>query len=141
MAMKTKRRTGPSLATGVTRRRALVLLRPVKSAGCTFLCTWTPIASDIAEPPPAPGLDEVYRKENNEGGNEHGDRYRSRTGIVIFLDLDHNQQRHDLGYVRQIAGDEYDRAIFADAAREREGETGQERWREHRQDDATQGCD
>ena len=57
-------------------------------------------------------------------------------GIVEFLQPDDDQQRRDLGHVGQVAGDEDDRAVFADGAREGQREAGEDRRREARQDHA-----
>ena len=57
-------------------------------------------------------------------------------GIVEFLELDDDQQRRDLGDIGQVAGDEDDRAVFADGAREGQRKAGEDRRRQARQDDA-----
>ena len=54
-------------------------------------------------------------------------------GVVVFLEPDDDQQRRDLGHVGQVAGDEDDRAVFADAAREGQREAGEDRRRQPRQ--------
>ena len=51
-------------------------------------------------------------------------------GIIVFLQPDDDQKRRDLRHVGQIAGDEDDRAVFADAAREGEREAGDDRRRQ-----------
>ena len=57
--------------------------------------------------------------------DQHDRGDRRGAGIVELLELDDDQQRRDLGDVRQVAGDEDDRAVFADGAREGEREAGE----------------
>ncbi len=59
-----------------------------------------------------------------------------RARVVVFLELDDDQQRRDLGDVGDVAGDEDHRAVFADAAREGEREAGEQGRDERRQHDA-----
>ena len=72
----------------------------------------------------------------SEGDGQHDRGDRGGAGIVEFLQPDDDQQRRDLRHVGQVAGDEDDRAVFADAAREGQREAGQEGRREGRQQDA-----
>ena len=57
-------------------------------------------------------------------------------GVVVLLELRDDQQRRDLGPHRHVAGDEDDRPVFADGARERQREAGQPRRVQIRQDHA-----
>src|SRR6188768_3302518 len=75
----------------------------------------------IAIPPPAPGLDQVDDEEQREGDHQHDRGDDGGANIVEFLQADVDQQRRDLGDKGNIAGDEDDRAIFADGAGEGEG--------------------
>src|SRR5690606_31181039 len=59
--------------------------------------------------------------------------------IVVLLELDDDEERRDLRSHRQIPGNEDHRSVLADGARERERETGGERGRDRRQDDAPEG--
>ena len=52
-------------------------------------------------------------------------RDRGRAGVVVLLELGDDEQRRDLGLHRHVAGDEDDRAVLAERAREREREAGQ----------------
>src|SRR5688572_20663742 len=51
--------------------------------------------------------DERCRQQQGGDGN--------RAVVVVFLQPDRDQQRRDLGLVRQVAGDEDHRAVFAQA--------------------------
>src|SRR6185312_14319280 len=72
----------------------------------------------IAVPPARPGLDQVDGKEQQEGDQQHDGGDGGRARIVVFLEADEDQQRGDFRDERDIAGDEDDRAIFADSAGE-----------------------
>ena len=67
--------------------------------------------------------------------SQHDRRDRGGAGIVEFLQPDDDQQRRDLGDVGQVAGDEDDRAVFADGAREGQREAGEDGRRQ-----AAAGC-
>ena len=54
-----------------------------------------------------------------------GDRRGRR--VVELLEPDDDQQRRDLRHVGHVAGDEDDRAVFADGAREGQREAGEDR--------------
>ena len=54
--------------------------------------------------------------------------------VVILLQFGDDQQRRDFGFHRHVAGDENDRAVFADRTRESEGEAGEQRGPQRRQD-------
>ena len=60
--------------------------------------------------------------------------------IVEFLQPDDDQQRRDLRHHRQVAGDEDHRAVFADAAGERERKAGEQRRQDRRQHDLERPC-
>ena len=58
-------------------------------------------------PPPRPALQQVDRQQQHERGHQHQRGDRCGAGIVELLELDDDQQRHDLGHARHVAGDEY----------------------------------
>ena len=60
-------------------------------------------------------------------------------GIVELGQADDDQERRDLRDEGDVAGDEDDRAVFADGAGERQREAGQERRQQRREDDAEEG--
>ena len=60
-------------------------------------------------------------------------------GVVELGQPDDDQERRDLRDEGDVAGDEDDRAVFADGAGERQREAGQERRQERREDDAEEG--
>ena len=88
--------------------------------------------------PAAPGLQQVDRQQHHERHHQHDEAERRGAGVVELLQLDDDQQRRDLGLHRQVAGDEDDRAVLADRARERHREAGRERRQHRRQDDAAE---
>ena len=57
------------------------------------------------------------------------DRDRRGAGVVVLFQFGDDQQRRDLRLHRQVAGDEDDRSVFAQGARKRQGEAGQQRGR------------
>src|SRR5258707_9115941 len=57
------------------------------------------VASDIAEPLAAPGLQEIDGQEQDEGDDQHDRRDHRRGGIVVLLQLHHDQERRDLRHV------------------------------------------
>src|SRR4051812_41959706 len=81
--------------------------------------------SDMAKSPPAPGLNQIDCEQNKESNRQHDHGYRRGSGIVEFLEFDHDQHRCNLRDVRQIARDEDDRAVFTDRSRKREGKPSQ----------------
>ena len=82
--------------------------------------------------------DHVERQQEEQGEDQPGqdDQGQAAAGVaaVVLVQLDHDQQRQDLGLHRHVAGDEDHRAVFADAPGEGQGETGQpgrqQRWHE-----------
>ena len=48
-------------------------------------------------------------------------------GVVVFLQAHDDEVGRNLGLERQVAGDENDRAVFADGPRERQREAGEHR--------------
>jgi hypothetical protein len=82
-----------------------------------------------------PALQPVDRKDDQERGDQHHHRNGGRVGVAEFGQPDHDQKRRDLGDVRQVAGNEDHRTVFADGARKRQRETGQHGRHQARQDD------
>ena len=60
------------------------------------------------------GLETVDGEQHDEGDHQHDRGDGGRAGVVVFLELLDDEQRRDLGDADQIAGDEDDRAVFAD---------------------------
>ena len=81
----------------------------------------------MAKPPAAPGLQQVDDEQHDEGDRQHDRGDHRGAGIVELLELDDDEQRRDLRDAGNVAGDEDDRAVFADAAREGEREAGEQR--------------
>src|SRR5215212_8103389 len=96
------------------------------------------VAGSATLPPPRPGLQEVDREEKNERRDQHERGDHGRAGVVELLELDDDEQRHDLRVSRHVAGDEDHRPVLADGAREGEGEPGENRREQRRQDDPPQ---
>src|SRR5690606_6893069 len=90
-------------------------------------------ASAIAEPPLAPDLDEIDRKQDDEGRDQHDGSDRRGGRVVELFQPEDDQQRQDLGLARQVAGDEDDRAVLAHRAGEGEREAGEDRRKQRRQ--------
>src|SRR4051794_24160323 len=61
------------------------------------------VASDIAEPLAAPGLEEIDREEQDEGDDQHDRRDDGRGGVVVLLQLHHDQERRNFGNVGHVA--------------------------------------
>jgi hypothetical protein len=74
----------------------------------------------------APALEPVNDDQDRERDDEQHDRDGGRLAVGELLEAGHDQDRRDLGPVRHVAGDEDDRAVLPDAAREGEGEAGEE---------------
>src|SRR5690606_27838613 len=71
--------------------------------------------------------DQVDRQQAGERRGQRQGGQRDRAVVVVLLQPDGDQQRRDLGLVGLVAGDEDHRAVFAQAARERQREAGQQR--------------
>src|SRR5207342_2673633 len=82
--------------------------------------------------------DRVDREQAHERRRQQQRGDRNGAVVVVFLQPDRDQQRRDLGLERQVAGDEDHRAVFAQAAREREREPGEQRRQQFRQDHPAQ---
>src|SRR4051794_27767328 len=95
--------------------------------------------SDIAELPSAPGLELVDEEEEDEGDREHHGCDHRGSAIIELLEPDDDEEWRNLRHHGDVAGDEYAGAVLADAARESEGETGEER-REHVRQDHVEDC-
>ncbi len=92
--------------------------------------------SAMAEPPVAPDLHQVDQKQNDERDGEHDRGNRSGGRVVALLQAKDDEQRQDFGLSWNVAGNEDDRAIFADRTGEREREAGEDRRDQRRQNDA-----
>jgi hypothetical protein len=79
----------------------------------------------MTEPLPAPGLDKIDKKEREEGDRQHDGRDAGGAGIIILFEFHDDQQRRDFRDISNVAGDEDDRPIFTDSAREGEREARQ----------------
>ena len=86
-----------------------------------------------------PPLQVIDGEQEQEGNHQHDDGQRGGAGVVELVQLVHDQQRDNLRLHRDVAGDENDRAVFAEGARERQREAGEQRGHHHRQDDAPEG--
>ena len=71
---------------------------------------------------PAPRLQEIDREEDDERGRQHDETERCGAAVIELLQVDHDEQRRDLGFHRQVARDENDRSVLTERAREGEGE-------------------
>ena len=91
-------------------------------------------APRLAAVPADPGLQPVDDQQHDERRHQHHQRQRRGARIVELLQLGDDQQRHDLRLHRHVAGDEDDRSVFADGARERQRQAGQRRCRDRGQD-------
>src|SRR5512147_3221799 len=63
-----------------------------------------------------PALQPVDDEQHAEAGDQYDRRDRRRSGVVVLLELDDDQQRCDLRHHRQVAGDEDHRPVLAQAA-------------------------
>ena len=59
-------------------------------------------------------------QQHGEGDDEQHDGRRGGAGLVAALDPPEDEDRRDLGLVRQVAGDDHERAELADGLGERE---------------------
>src|ERR1700759_153568 len=57
-------------------------------------------------------LQDIDQDQEGEGGNKRRDGDDRGAAIVEFLQLDDDQQRHDLGEAGTVAGDEDHPAVF-----------------------------
>src|SRR5205814_920623 len=97
------------------------------------------LALDVAAAPPR--LQQVDGEQHDEGDAEHHHPQGRGAVVVELLEMDDDEERGDLGLHRQVAGDENDRAVLPEGARERQREAGQERGQHRRQDDAAEDVD
>ena len=67
----------------------------------------------------------TIRASRNDS-HQHDDSQRRGSGIIVLFEFGHDQQRSDLRFERHIAGDEDDRAVFPDGARECHRHAGQQ---------------
>src|SRR6478735_4276470 len=74
--------------------------------------------------PPLPDLKSIEEQQYAERDYEHHRGNGRCPYIIIFLEVRDDQERRDLRNIGQVAGNEDDRAIFAGAPGESEGEAG-----------------
>src|SRR5512132_1828190 len=86
-----------------------------------------------------PTLQPVDDEQHAESGDQYDRSDRRSSGVVVLLELYDDQQRRDLRYHGQVAGDEDHRAVLAQAAGEGEREAGEDRRQDRRQYDAQEG--
>src|SRR5262249_8703196 len=89
----------------------------------------------------APSFDEVDAEERDERDQQQDDGDRGRLGVVELLEPRDHEDRRDLGLERHVAGDEDDRAVLPERAREREGEPRDDRRRDRGQDHPPHGLE
>src|SRR5215813_14469081 len=114
MAMSAPR-TGADSVSGSRRRRSRGAGRSTTKSGDARSTTLSS---------PRPSLQHVDGEEKDERGDQHQGGDHGGAGIIELLELDHDQKRNDFRIARDVAGDEDHRAVFADGARERQGEAG-----------------
>ncbi len=73
-----------------------------------------------------PGLQQVDRQKNDERQHQHCTGQCRGPGIVEFVEADHDQQGRNFRNVLQVAGNEDDRTVLSDRARERKRRTRQQ---------------
>src|ERR1022692_3547933 len=78
-----------------------------------------PLSQAAAEPP----LQEVDREQPYERSHQHDDGDGGSARVVVLLQLGDDEQRGDLRVHRHVSRDEDHRAVFAQRARKRHGET------------------
>ena len=66
-----------------------------------------------------PLFEQVDPGEEQEREHEQNDRQSDRPSVVELLQPHNDQVRSNLRFERKIAGDENNRAVFADSPRER----------------------
>ncbi len=71
-------------------------------------------------------LEQVDGQQQRERSHQHDQSHSGGAGVVILLQLGDDQQRHDLGLHRHIAGDEDDRPVLADGPGEGQREAGEQ---------------
>src|SRR5450830_1227217 len=64
-------------------------------------------------------------QQQDKGNHQHQYANGGGASVVVLVELDHDQQRQDLGLHRHVAGDEDHRAVLTDATGKRQGEAGQ----------------
>ncbi len=80
-------------------------------------------------------LQQVDQQQQNEGHHQHHHADSGCAGVVVLVELDHDQQRQDLGFHRHVAGYENHRTVLADATGKRQGEAGQPGRQQRRHED------
>src|SRR5215218_8178524 len=77
------------------------------------------VAISATLPPPRPRLQQIDREQE----------------VIELLELDDDEQRHDLGISRHVAGDEDHGTVLPDRSGERERKAGEDRRQQRWQDD------
>ena len=114
------------------RARSAGSRHPAGSTTARHWCVLTVACSASAAPP----LQQLMISSRTNDMTSITTAMRSCTGIVVLLELGNDQQRRDLGHHRHVAGDENHRSVFADRARKRQREAGQQRRQNGGQDHA-----
>src|SRR5262245_49734592 len=104
------------------------VLRTQTASFCEFL---TDTSSALISS--APTFHHIDQKQRQERQHQQHHSDRGRFAVRELLEACDDQYRRDLRLERHVAADEYDRAVFADAAREREAESRDHRRIEQRQ--------
>ena len=81
----------------------------------------------MAKSPRCPALYQIDQQKNHEGCGQHDGGNGGCTGIIIFFQLDDNQQRRNFRDIGQVSGNKNDGAIFTDASGKGHGKAGDER--------------
>src|SRR5262249_24974016 len=89
----------------------------------------------------APALEQIDREEGRERHREQHDGDRRGFAVGELLEPRDDEHRRDLGLERHVAGDEDDRAVLPERAREREGEPRDDRRRDRGQDHPPHGLE
>src|SRR5829696_1474752 len=93
----------------------------------------------LAVMPPPPPVERVQRDQDEQRERQQQHRDRRRPWHVVDLDLVVDKDRGDLGLVRQVPGDEHDRAELSHGAGEAQGGTREYGWQQVGEDDPPEG--
>src|SRR5690606_22036026 len=82
-------------------------------------------------------LQQVDQQQQNERHHQHQYTNRRGAGVVVLVQLDHDQQRQDFGLHRHVAGDEDHRTVLANATGKGQRKAGQPGGQQGRQQHVT----
>src|SRR5262245_4079576 len=85
--------------------------------------------------PLAPPLEDVNHRQEHKRHHQQDDRDGCRLAVGELFESGDDQHRSDLRFVRHVPGDEHDRPVLTNGSGEGQGETGDERRQEIRDDD------